>query len=438
MVREPDGVTVIDLGVLPTGESDEPAVAVGTLRWGRRLAAVLAGLAVLTGLAAADPLPRQRVSTLAFLPSSTGVAQVVDAGLVVVFENRRAVAYDPDGWRELWSVPGSAISHAVAYEDLVVLFRGDAMNEPAGEKPEWALAVDRATGQRRWSSERRVELWDDVMNTYLPNGVGQEVEFRDTRTNGLLWRLPDAQSWARDEQRSALWRIAPDGALVEHDLHTGVVRRAARVRLPESSRSLNLTISRGAVGIVGFGDNGPQDSATLWYDAADLTGIDGAGRWSWEHDCGRGLSCAYTFDGDQVYLIDPATGVALRSVPGGRAIGSPLGLLMLGQDGDADFSLPTVRAVQDPRTGDTRTDLKGWRVLGMGRMLGMDDSLVRVLAHYDLPHRLTYLAELTEQEAVRLGPVPHLLRECTQAGRTLVCATMAGDIVVLRIEQERR
>ncbi|GIF97977.1 hypothetical protein [Catellatospora citrea] len=432
MVREPDGVSIIDLGVLPADEPDEePTGPAKPLRWGRRVAAVLAVAAVLTGVTAAGPLPRHQVSTLAVLPSATGVARVVDAGLVMVFENRRAVAYDPDGWRELWSVPGPAFAHAIAFEDLVVLFRGDAMNEPTGEKPDWAQAVDRTTGQLRWSSDRQVELYGDVMVSYLPGDVAQVVEFRDPRTAELRWRLPDSQTWTPDERRSALWRLTPDGTLVEHDLHTGAVRRTARVQLPESERSLNLTVSREAVGITAFGDGGWLRN-TLWYRVADLTGISGAGQWAWEHDCGRGLSCAYTFDGGQVFLIDPATGVAVRSVLDGGGVGSPLGLILLGQDGEADFSLPTVRAVLDPWTGDSSAGLKGWRVLGV------DEGLVRVLAHYDLPHKLTYLAELTDREAVRLGAVPHLLRECTPAGRTLVCATMAGDTVVLRIGEEHR
>ncbi|WP_155372241.1 hypothetical protein [Catellatospora vulcania] len=433
MVREPDGVGVIDLGVLPADEPDEPAVPLGVSRWGRRLVAGLALAAVLTGVTAAERLPQPGVSTLAVLPSSTGTAWVVDAGLVMVFENQRAVAYDPDGWRELWSVPGAALVHAVAYDDLVVLFRGDAMNEPAGEKPEWAVAVDRATGQRRWSSDRQVEVRGGVMVSYLPAVLMQDVEFRDTATNRLRWKLPASLAWAADEQRSALWRIAPDGGLVEHDLETGVVRRTVRVLLPDTGRNLNLTIGRGTVGITAFG-NGDwrDDSKTLWYEVAGLTGVSGAGQWAWEQDCGRGLSCAHTLGGDQVFLVDPATGVTLRTAPEGRLMGSPLGLLQLGQEGGTDFSLPTVQAVLDPRTGYLRTELKGWRVLGMS------DGLVRVLAHYDVPRKLTYLAELTEREAVRLDAVPHLLRECTAAGRTLVCATMAGDIVVLRIAREHR
>ncbi|GAB4048034.1 hypothetical protein [Catellatospora paridis] len=432
MVREPVD-TVIDLGVLPADEPDEPAAPGGASRWLRRLVAGLAVVAVLIGVNAAAPLPRHRLSTLAFLPSSTGVARVVDAGLVMVFENQRAVAYDPDGWRELWSVPGAAFAHAVAYQDLVVLFRGDAMNEPTGEKPEWVRAVDRATGQQRWSSDRQVELYGDVMVSHLPVGVGQVVEFRDSRSNELRWRLPDSQTWAPDERHAALWRLTPDGTLVEHDLRTGVVRRSARVPLPKSSRSLNLRISRAAVGIIAFGEGGWQrDAPTLWYDAADLTGVSGAGQWAWEQECGRGLFCAYSAEGDQVLLVDPATGAVIRSVADGSVLGSPLGVLVLGpQEVDAAFSLPTVGAVLDPLTGDRQTGLKGWRVLGM------DDSIVRVLAHYDLPHNLTYLAELTAREAVRLDAVPYLLRECTMAGRSLVCATMAGDIVVLRIEEER-
>lgn len=425
---------VIDLGVLSADEPDEPAAPGGILRWVvRRLAAGVAVMAVLTGVTAAAPLPRHRLSTLAFLPSSTGVARVVDAGLVMVFENQRAVAYDPDGWRELWSVPGAAFAHAIAYQDLVMLFRGDAMNEPAGEKSEWVRAVDRATGQQRWSSDRQIEWRGDVMISYLPAGDGQVVEFRDPRTAEVRWRLPDSQTWASDQRRMALWRLTPDGTLVEHDLKTGVVRRSARVLLPKSSRSLTLRISRAAVGIVAFDDGGWQrDAPALWYDAADLAGVSGTGQWAWEQECGRGLFCAHAAEGDRVFLVDPATGAVVRSVTEGPVVGSPLGVLVLGpQEGDAAFSLPTVGAVLDPLTGDRQTGLEGWRVLGM------DDSVVRVLAHYDLPHKLTYLAELTAREAVRLDAVPHLLRECTMAGRTLVCATMAGDIVVLRIEQER-
>lgn len=433
MVREPDGGTVIDLGVLATEEQEASAAPVVVSRRARLLVACLALAAVLSGLSAADRLPRPRVSTLAVLPSSVGSAWVVDDGLVMVFENQRAVAYDPDGWRELWSVRGTALVYAVAYDDLVVLFRGDAMNEPVGEKPEWAFAVDRATGRRLWSSERQVEVRGDVLVSYRSATVVQEVELRDTRTNRTRWRLPVSRTWAVDGQRSALWRIGTDGALVEHDLHTGAVRRTARIRLPEASRNLNLTVGRGAVGITGFGDSGqPTRSETLWYDAADLTGIGGAGQWAWEQDCGRGLTCAHTFDGGQVLLVDPATGTTLRSVPAGQVTGSPLGPLLLGQEGAADFSVPTVRALLDPLTGEQRTGLKGWRTLGGG------DNLVRVLAHYDLPHRLTYLAALTDREAVRLGAVPFLLRECTPAGQTLVCATMAGDTVVLRIEQEHQ
>ncbi|MEV0460153.1 hypothetical protein [Catellatospora methionotrophica] len=431
MVRESGAVTVIDLGVLPSEEPGEPPARIDLLLWGRRLAAVVTAAAVLAGVTAAAPLPRHRLSTLAVLPSSAGVARVVDAGLVMVFENQRAVAYDPDGWRELWSVQGSAFVHAVAYQDLVLLFRGDAMNEPAAQRAEWARAVDRATGLLRWSSDRQVELQGDVMTVYVVADLEQRVEFRDPRTNELRWRLPSSLTWVSDERRSALWRIAPDGALVEHDLLTGAVRRTERVRLPGKGENLNLRVARGALGIASFGERGYSET-TLWYDTTSLAGISGVGQWSWEHDCGRGLHCAYSLDGERVYLVDPATGAVIRSVADGRAFGSPLGLLVVGpQDSGASFSLPTVGAVLDPSTGVQRADLKGWRVLGM------DDSIVRVLAHYDVPHKLTYLAELTDREAVRLGPVPHLLRECTTAGRALVCATMAGDIVVLRIERDR-
>ncbi|MEU7821822.1 hypothetical protein [Catellatospora sp. NPDC049133] len=432
MVREPDGGAVIDLGVLPSDEPDEPAGPVVASGRVRLLAAVLAVAAVLTGVTAADPFPRQRVSTLALLPSSTGSTWVVDDALVMVFENQRAVAYDPRGWHELWSVQEAAIVHAVAYDDLVVLFRGDAMNEPAAEKPEWALAVDRATGQRRWSSERQVEVRGDVMVAYEPAAVVPDIEVRDTRTGRVRWRVPEALSWTVDSRRSALWRIAPAGELVEHDLRTGAVRRAARVPLPEPRRYLNLTLGRGAVGLTGFGDGGWGRSTTFWYSATDLTALGAADQWAWEQDCGRGVRCAHTFDGEQVFLVDPATGGVLRTLPAGETTGSPLGPLVLGPDGQTEFSVPTVRGVLDPRTGELRTGLKGWRVLGV------NDDLVRVLGYYDLPNRRTYLAELTEREAVRLGAVPYLLRECTLTGRTLVCATMAGEIVVLRVEQEQR
>ncbi|MFC7245726.1 hypothetical protein ACFQO7_24900 [Catellatospora aurea] len=432
MVREPDGGTVIDLGVLPADESDEPAGPVVATGRVRLLAAVLAVAAVLTGVTAADPFPRQQVSTLAFLPSSTGSTWVVDDALVMVFENQRAVAYDPRGWHELWSVQEAAIVHAVAYEDLVVLFRGDAMNEPAEEKPEWALAVDRATGQRRWSSERQVEVRGDVLVAYEPAAVVPDIEVRDTRTGVVRWRVPAALSWTVDSRRSALWRIAPDRELVEHDLRTGAVRRAARVRLPEPNRYLNLTLGRDAVGLTGIGDGGWGRGTTLWYSATDLTAVSAAGQWAWEQDCGRGLRCAHTFDGEQVFLVDPASGGVLRTLPAGQTAGSPLGPLVLGQDGQTEFSVPTVSGVLDPQTGQLRTGLKGWRVLGV------DDDLVRMLGYYDLPNRRTFLAELTERAAVRLGAVPYLLRECTLTGRTLICATMAGEIVVLRVDQEQR
>lgn len=431
MVREPDGVTVIDLGELPADEPAEPAGPVVASGRVRLLAAVLAVAAVLTGVTAADRLPRQRVSTLAFLPSSTGSTWVVDDALVMIFENQRAVAYDPRGWRELWSVQEAALVHAVGYDDVVVLFRGDVMNEPAAEKPEWALAVDRATGQRRWSSERQVEVRGDVMVAYQPAAVVPDIEVRDTRTGRVRWHVPSALSWTVDSPRSAMWRIAPDGELVEHDLHTGAVRRSARVRLPEPSRYLNLTLGRDAVGVSGIGDGGWARGTTLWYSTADLTALSGAGQWAWEQDCGRGLRCGHTSDGDQVVLVDAATGGVLRALPAGQTMGSPLGPLLLGQDGQAEFSVPTVRGVLDPQTGELSTGLKGWRVLAV------DDDLVRVLGYYDLPSRRTHLAELTEREAVRLGAVPYLLRECTLTGRTLVCATMAGEIVVLRVGQER-
>ncbi|GAA1634888.1 hypothetical protein [Catellatospora bangladeshensis] len=424
----------IDLGVLPGEEPAEdggPALPHGPFRWSRRIAVALAVAAVLGGVTAAVPDPRPRLSALAVLDGKGTQVQVLDDELVVVLGPDGATAYETAGWRQRWQVAATDLVHAAAFGDVVLLRSGGSENGgwlgwPAGQ----TTAVDRTTGQTLWRTQRYVEPAGDLLVSYSPEGSQPDVEIRDPRRYDLRWRLPASRVWVYDVRRDAVWRLAADGAVVEHDLHTGAVRRTLRPRLP-AAKYVNIVLSREAVGFEGYEDNGrPEQRGVLWYDAKTFAQVTGARQWVWESDCGGGLSCAYTAGDGRAFLIDPVTGEPVRSLPEEEFVPSPAGLLLVGSP-DLGFITRRVLARLEPATGRRLTDLAGWHALSD------DGTPVRVLGRTGARQGTTYLTELAEDGPHRLGEVPYLLRSCGLAGAALVCTTMSGDIAVWGIGRER-
>ncbi|MEV4415866.1 hypothetical protein [Catellatospora sp. NPDC049609] len=435
--REPDGAAelFIDLGELPPDEPDDddrlPLPPRGSRPWHRRLAAALAVGAVLGGVTAAVPDPRPRLSALAFLDGEGTQVQVLDDELVLVLGPQGATAYETAGWRMRWEASLSQPVHAFAMGEVVLLRSGGGedgrfLGWPSGE----TIAVDRATGRTLWRSLRHVEPLDGLLVSYSVDGDQPDLEVRDPRSYDLRWRLPAARTWVGDVRRDALWRLSPDGELFEHDLVTGAVRRSARLRLP-AAKYINLVVSREGIGFEGWEDNGrAADRPVLWYDIADLRQVSGARQWAWETDCGGGLSCAYPAGDGRSFLIDPATGAPIRSLPEGGFVPSPAGLLLVDSPG-LGFVTPKVLARVDPATGMHDTGLRDWHVLNN------DGAMALVLGRAGERKGTTYLAALAADGPHRLGSVPYQVRGCTPAGDALVCTTMAGDIAVWHVTRER-
>lgn len=433
LVRDEQDV-VIDLGVLRADDDDEDTLdarSPGGPRWGRRFAVALAVAAVIGGATAAAPAPGPVLTQVAYVDGEYGSVQLIDPGLALVYTREGAVAYDVASWTRRWIVPGGDFVHAIAQGDVVILRTGGAQGETPGFPAGQTIAVDRRTGEIRWHSLRYVEQLGDLLMSYTGVADRPDVEIHDVADYRLRWRLPAGRAWVADVRRGVAWRLADDGELVEHDLYSGRVRRSARVPLPAYPH-LGLVTSRGAVGVMGFpgdGAPGPEPGAT-WYDVHDFRPVSGAGQWAWESDCGGGLNCAYPSGSGQAYLVDAATGAAVRSIPDGYHLGSSIGLLLLG-DGTSSY-LPVVQAVMDPATGLQRTELKGWHVLTEER------QPVRLLGRLHAKPDRTYFAELADDGLRRLGSVPYQVSRCSYLESTLLCATFSGDIAVWRVNEAVR
>lgn len=349
---------------------------------------------------------------------------------VLVHTASEVTAYDAADGRRRWRMPG-ATSFVHDVGDVVVL--GFAQPESTSSVPGFPLAdtaaVDRRTGQVRWRAQAYLEQVGGVLLNFVGDPAHPVVEVRDAATFALRWRVAVARSFAVDPWGSALWELAPDGRVVEHDLATGAVRRSARVRLPDGTR-LAVLASRDAVGIVGYrfdADGIEQRTGAFWYARDGLAPVGADDRWPWEADCGAGTSCAYPYDEGPRYLIDSATGVPIRPLEGPQHIGSAAGLLLF--DGDQPDS--DVRARLQPISGRVRTDVAGWRVLST------TGQVARLVGHEDRDPSATHLAELTAEGLRPLGRVPYGLVQCASVPRAAICTTTGAELVIWRIGQEQ-
>ncbi|GAB4048036.1 PQQ-binding-like beta-propeller repeat protein [Catellatospora paridis] len=423
-------MTVIDLGA---DWAAEPAPPTGPRRGSTVLAATaVCGVLLACTMTAAAPAPEPRLTELARWAEPQAL-MVAAAGVdtVLVHTPAEVAAYDAADGRRRWRLPGSTEwVHDVG--DVLVL--GFSRPESTSAQPQLALAdavaVDRRTGQVRWRAAAYLEQVAGTLVSFSGHPEQPVVELHDPATFALRWRVAAARSFVVDRWGSALWELAADGGLVEHDLATGAVRRSARVRLPAGTRVAVLA-SRDAIGIVGyrFDANGVEGrTGVLWYDRARLAAAGAENRWPWEADCGAGTSCAYPYDEGPPYLIDSATGAPIRPLEGSSHVGSPAGLLLFDDGGEPGS---VVRARLEPTGHRPRTDVAGWRVMSM------TGQVARILGHEDGDPFATHVAELTADGLRPLGREPHGLVQCASVPRAVACTTKAGEVVIWRIGEER-
>ncbi|WP_144118832.1 hypothetical protein [Catellatospora sichuanensis] len=423
---------VIDLGDdWASADTPQPTRPAGR-RGPTVLATAACGALLAFTMTSAAPSPEPRLTELARWSAPQALILSTAGGdTVLLHAPSEVTAYDAADGRRRWRMPG-AIDWIHDVGDLVVL--GFSRPGSTSSEPQFALAdavaVDRVTGQVRWRAVTYLEQVAGLLVSFSGHPERPVVEVHDAATFALRWRVVPERSFAVDRWGSALWELAADGVLVEHDLATGTVRRSARVRLPAGTRVAVLA-SRDAVGIVGhrFDANGLEErSSALWYGRADLAAVAAANRWSWETDCGAGTSCAYPYDEGPPYLIDSATGAPIRPLEGTMHVGSPAGMLLFDNDGEPGSR---ISARLEPAGGRLRTDVAGWRVLST------TGQVARVLGHDDGETFATHLAELTTDGLRLLGREPHGLVQCVSVPRAVACTTQAGEVVIWRIGEEQ-
>ncbi len=414
---------VIDLGGDWAAPVDRaPAVP----RRRRRAPVVGLALAALLGTAAADALPPgPRLIETARWRAPGAVVAAAGPDTVLVSTPEEISAYDAVGGHRLWDAPGGAFNWTAAVTDRVQLI-AFTLPEPLADPPVLAaadvLAVDRRSGTVRWRNSAVLEPVAGVLVSRTGDRARPTVTVHDPATYELRWRVPMAAAVAADPWGGALWRLTDGGALVEHDLATGAVRRSVALDgTPDEAAGIRPT--RHAIGLTGFRWDGQAEPVTVqsWYDRRNLAPVPGEDRWTLEIDCGGGLLCAFPAEAGTTYLIDPATGEAVRPLPDGMLLTSPGGPLLL----DRVNAVLTVRL--DPATGARVADVAGWEPLATRHVH------VRFAARTDSPTQTTYLAELTPGGLRRLGRVPGVVLRCDALPGVLACTTVGGEVVIWRV-----
>lgn len=142
------------------------------------------------------PVRRLAVARSSWLPGEPGGIAADDRGAVVEVDDKTVVAFDAQG-RKRWSspVPGAALSWPWLGHGLVVvptLSAGDLGKDASGpDDSGGCVAIDRATGARRWSYEEEGQSGVAVASVgarvFCVFGQGV-IAAVDIETGALVWR----------------------------------------------------------------------------------------------------------------------------------------------------------------------------------------------------------------------------------------------------------
>ncbi|WP_196279293.1 PQQ-like beta-propeller repeat protein [Catellatospora vulcania] len=422
---------VIDLGV-GWREHHPPPDRPNIRALVRPLAAV-AALVLLLALGGAAPARRlEELATITI--TGQGDYQIVNETLLVRDADRLSGYSLIDGTQR-WNIalPGTADSPMTAGSTVPGLMLTAMTDKITGRVTTYAVDAD--TGVIRWQGDRAMyPLADVAVGIWSPDDTDRfstQVSVRDVRTGQPRWSAQqvlaaiDYQALARDQDQVRIWTLQSTGELIERDLRDGRVLRSHRLDLG-TAVPVDLSI---------IGDEFVLETAlggvktTARYATADLAPIPLTAPYVRRVDCG-GYWCVSSQPADSgpaenpVELVDKATGVVRRRLPGGSVvIPTSLGLLVA----DAD-PLPAgypAKALLDAATARPLLDLRGWD-------LYTDSAASATVLVRGAGHNPVQVAWFTPG-GLDLSQLPVRAEGCAFSARATVCPREPGTLGVWRL-----
>ncbi|MDI1464954.1 hypothetical protein QEZ54_28695 [Catellatospora sp. KI3] len=438
-------IGVIDLG---DGWDDEEEVSLPPkpgLGWQRRAGLAAMVLVVLVSAAAAARPQGAGLRQLALRDAVVSAMVLVGADTVAVRSREAITGWNLADGALRWQVPVSGeLDSFFGIAGLLVVSQvpGTPADGEGEQPPVQTTAYDAYTGKVRWyAADWTRQVGGRWLLAYHRRADGaMEIEGHDPRDYRLLWRTPASLTIALDEQSGTLWRLSPEGEIVEHDLADGTARRSVAVPVPTGER-VELTYGDDVVGLVSGGEGAvqpdgspvvPQTPRTeLWFDRATLRPSAAGPRWAWQLDCGGGYTCGLTAtpEGPRTWIIDAATGRPVVVLAGGDrgflpSVAGPLAVgfssLWLGPRVDGTF---------DPLTGGVRPAYRDWYAVQTR------SDLVSYLVRPGRAADSTYLGELRADGELRMiGELPYELKECLSTAHALICSTTDDRFGIWQVE----